>query len=225
MNTFKATAHALIAFACAFALHSKSFAEPVNLAHHKADVQAYHDSGAYQAELTTVINHARRYIDKRIATNKTSNKPQKLAIVLDIDETSLSNYDNIFARDFAGDTKKIHKETLAANAPAIQPMLALYNDAQRHNVAIFFVTGRVSSEKEATAQNLKYAKYDNWAGLYVRPDDYTEKSIVPFKSQVRKAITQKGYTIIASIGDQQSDLSGGFAEKTFKLPNPYYYIP
>jgi len=28
--------------------------------------------------------------------------------------------------------------------------------------------------------------------------------------------------IIANIGDQESDLAGGFAEKTFKLPNPFY---
>lgn len=225
MNILKATSHALIAFACAFALQSKSFAEPANLSHLKAEVQAYHDSGAYQKELTKVISTARQYIDQRTATNKRLEKPQKLAIVLDIDETSLSNYDNMLARDFAGSQKRIHNDMLAANAPAIKPMLKLYQEAQKNNVAIFFVTGRVSSEKQATAENLKSAHYTNWAGLYVRPDGYTKKSIVPYKSQTRSAITKQGYTIIASIGDQKSDLIGGFAEKTFKLPNPYYYIP
>lgn len=225
MNTLKTTTHVLIAFACAVAIQSKSFAEPANLAHHKTEVQAYHDSGAYQKELTQVITHARQYIDQRINANKMDNKPKKLAIVLDIDETSLSNYDSMLARDFAGNQQSIHNEMLAANAPAIEPMLQLYQDAQKNNVAVFFVTGRFSSEKEATIQNLKSANYDNWAGLYVRPDGYTEKSIVPYKSETRAAITKQGYTIIASIGDQKSDLMGGFAEKTFKLPNPYYYIP
>jgi hypothetical protein len=27
------------------------------------------------------------------------------------------------------------------------------------------------------------------------------------------------------MGDQESDLSGGYAEKTFKLPNPVYFLP
>ena len=32
----------------------------------------------------------------------------------------------------------------------------------------------------------------------------------------------EGYTIIGNIGDQLSDLEGGHAERTFKLPNPFY---
>jgi hypothetical protein len=30
---------------------------------------------------------------------------------------------------------------------------------------------------------------------------------------------------VVNIGDQFSDLAGGFAERVFKLPNPYYFIP
>ena len=42
---------------------------------------------------------------------------------------------------------------------------------------------------------------------------------------MRKEITQQGYDIVFSIGDQQSDLVGGYSDKTYKLPNPYYFIP
>jgi hypothetical protein len=28
-----------------------------------------------------------------------------------------------------------------------------------------------------------------------------------------------------ALGDQFSDLLGGFADKTFKMPNPNYYLP
>jgi hypothetical protein len=42
---------------------------------------------------------------------------------------------------------------------------------------------------------------------------------------VRKEITAKGYTIVANIGDQYSDLVVGCAEGKFKLPDPMYYIP
>ena len=30
---------------------------------------------------------------------------------------------------------------------------------------------------------------------------------------------------IANLGDQESDLIGGHAERTFKLPNPFYLMP
>jgi UDPglucose 6-dehydrogenase len=33
------------------------------------------------------------------------------------------------------------------------------------------------------------------------------------------------YTVIVNMGDQMSDLEGGFAERTYKLPNPFYFVP
>jgi putative acid phosphatase of HAD superfamily subfamily IIIB len=34
-----------------------------------------------------------------------------------------------------------------------------------------------------------------------------------------------GYTIVANIGDQPSNLLGGHAEKSFPLPDPFYRVP
>ena len=53
----------------------------------------------------------------------------------------------------------------------------------------------------------------------------TSRSLADFKAPTRQKIAAMGYTIIANMGDQMSDLDGGFSEKTFKLPNPFYYIP
>lgn len=224
MNKIQVVANTLFVIACAVLINTKSFAEPVNHSQLKRQLQTYHDSGVYQKELTQAIASARDYLDHRADANKHSAQPEKLAIVLDIDETSLSNYNNMVARDFTGDHKKIHEDIMAANAPAIEPMLTLYKDAMQRHVAVFFVTGRVQAEYQATHKNLKSAGYAHWAGLYLRPTGYNKKSITPFKSQTRAAITKQGYTIIASIGDQESDLAGGYAEKTFKLPNPYYTL-
>ena len=33
------------------------------------------------------------------------------------------------------------------------------------------------------------------------------------------------YDIVANFGDQYSDLIGGHADRTVKLPNPTYYLP
>ncbi|MGH6919121.1 MAG: HAD family acid phosphatase, partial [Geminicoccaceae bacterium] len=38
-------------------------------------------------------------------------------------------------------------------------------------------------------------------------------------------IQAQGFTIVANMGDQPSDLAGGHAERTFLLPNPFYRIP
>jgi predicted secreted acid phosphatase len=46
-----------------------------------------------------------------------------------------------------------------------------------------------------------------------------------YKSGVRAHIEDLGYEIVGNFGDQFSDLEGGFADKTFKLPNPNYFLP
>jgi predicted secreted acid phosphatase len=48
---------------------------------------------------------------------------------------------------------------------------------------------------------------------------------IQYKSGTRAYIESKGYDIVANFGDQFSDLIGGFADKTFKMPNPNYYLP
>jgi acid phosphatase len=50
-------------------------------------------------------------------------------------------------------------------------------------------------------------------------------SAADFKAPQRAKIEAEGFTIIANMGDQPSDLAGAHAEKTFLLPNPFYRIP
>jgi acid phosphatase len=57
------------------------------------------------------------------------------------------------------------------------------------------------------------------------PEGTKFPSAVEFKAPERRRIAEQGYTILLSMGDQQSDLAGGYAERTFKLPNPVYYLP
>ncbi len=206
-------------------LNTASFAEPANLSLLKKEVEVYHDSGAYQKELAQAITNAQNFITSRAKSNAQLAQPKKLAVVLDIDETSLSNYNHLVEHGFMATQDQWHKDVNAADAPAIQPMLSLYDNALGNSVTVFFVTGRKESARLATVKNLKQAGFHDWAALYLKPENYNQSSVVPFKSQTRAAISKQGYTIIASIGDQESDLKGGYAEKTFKLPNPYYFIP
>lgn len=202
-----------------------AFAEPENLTLLKNKVKQYHDSGEYDKELAQVLANADTYIVNKAQKNLSSKHPQKLAIVLDIDETSLSNYNHMISRDFSGTREDFHRDVMQADAQVIQPTLKLYNHALKNKISVFFITGRRLSERNATKNNLHKAGYFHWKGLYLRPDNYDHQSMIPFKSRIRQLITDKGYKIIATIGDQNSDLEGGFALKKIKLPNPYYFLP
>ena len=199
--------------------------EPENLFVAKARVIKYHDSGEYNADIAAVAVKAKAYLQERIAANK--NNAKKLAIVFDIDETLLSEYDHWKKLGFGGQGKDFKDATDAADGKVIAPMLDLYNFAKNNNVAVFVITGRTESDRDATIKNLNADGYRNWDGLFFRTEDYfkNNKSIIPFKSSVRKKIVADGYDVVFSIGDQYSDSKGGSADQCFKLPNPYYYLP
>lgn len=146
---------------------------------------------------------------------------KKLAIVLDIDETALSNYEELNDADFAGALGAILIAIGEADSPAIAPTLAVYERARQMNIAVFFVTGRLPSLQGLTVQNLNAVGYSDPTGFYMKPSG---EGTIPFKSGARADIESKGYRIIANIGDQESDLSGGHADRSFKLPNPFYFI-
>jgi hypothetical protein len=76
-------------------------------------------------------------------------------------------------------------------------------------------------------ENLDKAGYKDVSPdhLHMRPTDSTGP-VAPYKSAARAEIEDRFHvTIIANVGDQESDLAGGHAERTFKVPNPFYYIP
>jgi acid phosphatase len=45
-----------------------------------------------------------------------------------------------------------------------------------------------------------------------------------YKTKERIKVEAEGYTIIAGVGDQMSDIDGGHSGCTFKVPNPFYFI-
>jgi acid phosphatase len=203
-------------------------APPPSLADAKREVSAYVDSGRYDADLAAVGDQARAYLESR------GPRGGKLAIVVDIDETALSNLPSIRANDYGfilGGPCDLPRGPCGlltwigmAKAEPIKPVLGLVRAARERGVAVFFLTGRPERLRTATETNLRAAGYE-WTGLILKPDDLTTKSAAEFKAPERKKLVDQGYTIIVNIGDQMSDLDGGFAERTYKLPNPFYFLP
>lgn len=200
--------------------------EPTNLSFDKQIAARYHDSGEYDVDIQNVIDSAQNYLDERVAENNKATSKKKLALVLDIDETALSNYPSIVKLNFGGTLDEINADIAQGVDAPIFPTLGLYRDALARGVAVFFITGRDQQTLlAATEKNLKMAGYTQWQGLFLRPHNYHDKSIIPFKSAMRKKLEGQGYDVIENVGDQYSDLAGGYADATYKLPNPFYYIP
>lgn len=195
--------------------------EPRNLDLDKAALIHYHDSHEYENDQAAVIQKAIDYLKSHLSAAPR----KKLAIVLDIDETSLSNYPNMLALRFGGTQEDITRAENLGKDPAIKPTLKLYRLAKAEHIKVFFVSGRKESAREATARNLIDQGFRDWDGLIMRPEDYSEKSVVTYKMAARKELTKHGYRILLNVGDQASDFKGGLADKTFKLPNPFYLIP
>ncbi|HET6830414.1 MAG TPA: HAD family acid phosphatase [Solirubrobacterales bacterium] len=201
-----------------------------------AELVRYHDSGRYESDLDKVGSKAQAYLDRRVAKlsrraekrcarhkAKPCRKP-KLAMVLDIDETSLSNYEDLADNGFSDASAALATSLFAADAPAIDATLELFEDARDLRVSVFFITGRpdLSVVRERTEANLTAAGYSGWRELVLRPSD--AHGTVPYKSGARDEIEDEGYRIVLNVGDQDSDLKGGHADKAYKLPNPYYFI-
>ena len=193
-----------------------------NLGVVKEQIKAYHDSGLYDKEIKAVTDSAKQYLEENLARYQ----GQKAAIVFDIDETTLSNWPIILAQDFAFVYNERQAWVAKAEAPAIQGSLELYRLARDKGLAIIFLTGRGDSERTLTALNLKRAGYTTFTELIMMsPEQEKKLEVGEFKRLERKRLTAQGYRILINIGDQASDLAGGYAEATFKLPNPMYYVP
>ena len=122
---------------------------------------------------------------------------------------------------------RFNKHLMKGDDTPIKPSLALANEAVKEGVAVFFITGRTQDQLQATKRNLNAVGYHGWKAVYDEPNNYrsTHPSVIPFKADMRETIESEGYDIIANVGDQYSDLKGGFADRTFKLPDPLYYVP
>ena len=191
-----------------------------NLASCKDALLEYIHSGSYINDLNKKADYALNYLKKEYSKNDFSN----LAIVFDIDETLLSNTKSLEKYHFGGDKVVFNEITKAADADPIHSVINIYNWAKQHHVAVYLVTGRSELFKKETVLNLQKAGVNGWDGLYFWPHD-SNLSVQRFKANMRDELQKEGKLIILNIGDQHSDLIGGNARKSIKLPNPFYLIP
>ena len=198
-----------------------------NLDQLKKEMREYHDCtckcGCYTHDVDLEADRAINYLDRRVARRRPS---EKLALILDIDETTLSNYLEETGADFAYKPDAFDAWVQTARAAAIPGTLRLYQEAQKLGVSVFFITGRTENERTATELNLRAQGFQNWKLLVMRPVSHGNRTIGQFKAVTRGEIAAQGYTLALNVGDQWSDLRGKpEAEYSVKYPDPFYFVP
>ncbi|MFJ9031007.1 HAD family acid phosphatase [Streptomyces sp. NPDC102274] len=187
------------------------------------------DDSQWANEVRKADTRALSYVQQRVKRGA-----EKPAIVLDIDDTALSTYDYGANNDFAYHSDAALAQAMTKSFPAIAATRDLAVWAHDHGVAVFFVTGRPEVLRTVTETNLDEAGYPAPDGLFTSPDAASlpgylhctgSCTTTQYKAGTRAHLEAKGYNVLLSLGDQDSDLRGGHTDATFKLPNPGYIIP
>lgn len=189
----------------------------VNLRAAKDRVKNYYESGKYDEEMNKILNDAKEKLSK-IEINKNS------AVIFDVDDTALSNYEISKRLDFGYDHTIVQDFVMSARLPAIKQTKELFDFLKSKNVKLIFLTGRYADEYDATYKNLIARGYTGFDTLIVRNETDKELKSQVYKTKVRENLTKAGYKIIATVGDQWTDLNGDYSGIKIKVPNYLYEI-
>lgn len=189
----------------------------VNLRTTKDIVKEYYESGKYNEEMRAVIEDAKEKFDK-VEIKKNS------VVIFDVDETALNNFGLAKQMDFGYvyDLNKKWNEEL--KAPAIKETQDLYFYLLNKGFKTIFLTGRNSSEYDVTYKNLIREGYSGFDTLITQSKEDQKLKAQEFKSKVRTELTNQGYEIVGTVGDQWTDLNGPYSGIQIKLPNYLYEI-
>jgi len=201
----------------------------------------------YAKEAESVADAGKRWLNNSHHTTGTK------AILLDVDDTTLLTWNYELFSNWAFNPTTNAQFVNEQRFPAVFGMVDLVATAEREGYAVFYLTGRPATQEQATLGNLTadgvgvdagYPKpttlSDGEDGLFTKPtvanypdylvaacagDPNGSCTTIHYKSATRAHIESLGYDIVANFGDQLSDLEGGHADRTFKLPNPNYFLP
>jgi predicted secreted acid phosphatase len=215
-----------------------------NIDSDKATIRTYYGASSdgiadkkkspYISEISKLLTDQSPYLAQAKGPNQ--------AIVLDTDDTTLWTYDmEDGAMHFNFDPVLQNTWVQDQRFPAVPSMPDFVDRAAKLGYTVFGVTGRSDDQEAATLANLTKVGY----GTYFTADKFYTKwtgvgtsqqpayitcatakcTTVEYKAQTRKYIESLGYNIVLNVGDQWSDLMGGYSDRVLKLPNPTYYLP
>ena len=191
-----------------------------------AEVKRYYDSGHALSQQREIATAAYDWIDTWVDENCGGDPQSCMAtVVFDVDETLLSNYGFYKGTNFTFNQDGWNAFNQACKSPAIAPVRRLYNRLRDSGFRVVIMTGRAEATRPWTQKCLEQHGITDWDKLILRGPSEVDLSADDYKSGERAALERAGYRIVASIGDQVSDMSSGSLMAGFLLPNAMYFIP
>ncbi len=190
-------------------------------------INDYYDDGIdrdTKAVVDTASKWVKRYVQRECDGDA---RTCKAMVVFDVDDTLFSTYEQASAAKpaFSYDSDAWAAAVDACAQPLITPVAELFTSARKMGVTVAILTGRSQEQRDETVTCLRKAGVTGWYELITRDSKNENLSAADYKSQQRAVWERKGFTIIASVGDQVSDMAKGYLLKGFLLPNPMYFIP
>ena len=187
-------------------------------------------------------------IEQSILADLPQAAPANSAVVFDVDATLLSDFDFEEATHYNYDGAVSAQWVADHLYPAVAGMPDLLRTLTARGYDVYGVTGRPTAQEDDTIANLTEQGFTTTGGDPIFDNDnmYTtgfsigsqpsyvdcaaDGNAASCSTVEKKAFTRKyiedtvGDDVVLSVGDQWSDLMGGYADDTVKLPNPTYFL-
>jgi predicted secreted acid phosphatase len=144
------------------------------------------------ADVKAVMSGSHGVVRARVASKAPG---EELAVNFDIDNTVIATY-----YDGGG---------------AIPKMLKFARFLERQRVAVLFNTGRLGEQRKRTVRQLERNGFPV-DGLCLRGQG---KTLAYGKQRCRDKFIERGYTLIANVGNNDTDFEGHGYERAYVLPN------
>ena len=194
-------------------------------------------SSPYISEMNRLVAKMKADLPREYSKSLRSGKTP--AIVLDTDDTMLETYDyEVGQMHFNFSPTLNNADILGEGFSATPAMVGFENYARSLGFVVIGITGRSAAQQTASIENVTKVGYTGFtaSNYYVKWAAGQQPSYiscvtatcttVEYKAGTRKHLEQDlGYDVALNVGDQWSDLQGGYSKHIVKLPNPTYYLP
>lgn len=180
------------------------------------------------ADRAAVARVAKAWIDRwlqRTCGSRTAVRCRAV-VVFDIDETLLGTLSYSLAQDPVNQFNPATWDAYVRSC-AYQPIpevIGLYQALQAERIPLVLLGGGSESLREAWVSCLQSNGITGWQAFILRGPESSGLTVAEFKARERARIEAAGQRVVASIGDQVSDMAGGHLVRGFLLPNLLYYL-
>ena len=192
-----------------------------------ATVRRYYASGAARRDQQTVIQRAQVALDAWAAQSCSAGLAScRGTVVIDIDDTILDSSAFYAAADppFTFHAQRWRAFRDACQQRVIPPTRTLIRRLHAMGWHVVLLTGRADTVRGETVSCLHRRGVVGWDDLMMRGPQDAAISASRWKATQRQRIRDAGWRIVASIGDQLSDMPSESGTTGFLMPNPMYAV-